>query len=421
MSNSKISNRKATYSGIYAMSTNNPVFKIPSKNPSKFPKVDLASVGSKKTTTEESLEPKGDLLNEPRLDGGSPNGNSLNRSSLKIQTGRESGQMDNSKMEEKQQKIQKKQRQRQQGERKSKIQRNGSRKMNWSARVQLQQQQQLSLSTRIDDNSTLYELVDDLCKVTTANSRLKDDIWDQMHVLSDRIANLEKKNQKAIEEEKKNEDNKRNHSDMPISFDSLIRTHRQTAMNDSDFRRQEQFMEDMKVMPSAFSYGDEYEKLRQRGIIPIDKNAGSSRGATSLLYKSLKSLVSPDKPSNGNEEGDLEDDSANSEDCQTRREIEYLKLALKDRLKYNEALLGTIGEYEDQLLEIMECMAQKHVALNGDEISAIREYSEQVSELEMQMYREYRAYTGIENQSVKLYDGVDRIADYIAGINLNKR
>ncbi|KAF6008382.1 hypothetical protein HII12_004130 [Brettanomyces bruxellensis] len=89
-------------------------------------------------------------------------------------------------------------------------------------------------------------------------------------------------------------------------------------------------------------------------------------------------------------------------------------------MKYNEALLSTISEYENQLLEIMECMAQKHVKLNKDEITAIREYSEQVSEMENQMYMEYRSYTDVENRSVKLYDGVDRIANYIADMNLNK-
>lgn len=399
------------------MTTNNPVFKIPSKNPSKFPKVDLASVADKNTVTDDNLDQKNDTLHDLGLETGPEKINPLNKNSLKIQTGREGEENVNSRVDEKQQRIQK--RQPQQGQRKGKIQRNGNRKMNWSARVQFQQQQQLSLSTRIDDNSTLYELVDDLCKITAANSKLKDEIWSQMQTLSDRTDYLQKeeqKRQKAIEYEELHP------KDVFIierkTFDNLVRKHKQTAMKDSDFKIQEQFMEDMKTMPSAFIYGDEYRELRQKGIIPIEKNSSSSGMTSSLLYKSLKSLVSTDKT--GNSEGDIGDEDASNEDGQIKREIKYLKLVLKDRMKYNEALLSTISEYENQLLEIMECMAQKHVKLNKDEITAIREYSEQVSEMENQMYMEYRSYTDVENRSVKLYDGVDRIANYIADMNLNK-
>lgn len=399
------------------MTTNNPVFKIPSKNPSKFPKVDLASVADKNTVTDDNLDQKNDTLHDLGLETGPEKINPLNKNSLKIQTGREGEENVNSRVDEKQQRIQK--RQPQQGQRKGKIQRNGNRKMNWSARVQFQQQQQLSLSTRIDDNSTLYELVDDLCKITAANSKLKDEIWSQMQTLSDRTDYLQKeeqKRQKAIEYEELHP------KDVFIierkTFDNLVRKHKQTAMKDSDFKIQEQFMEDMKTMPSAFIYGDEYRELRQKGIIPIEKNSSSSGMTSSLLYKSLKSLVSTDKT--GNSEGDIGDEDASNEDGQIKREIKYLKLVLNDRMKYNEALLSTISEYENQLLEIMECMAQKHVKLNKDEITAIREYSEQVSEMENQMYMEYRSYTDVENRSVKLYDGVDRIANYIADMNLNK-
>ncbi len=399
------------------MTTNNPVFKIPSKNPSKFPKVDLASVADKNTVTDDNLDQKNDTLHDLGLETGPEKINPLNKNSLKIQTGREGEENVNSRVDEKQQRIQK--RQPQQGQRKGKIQRNGNRKMNWSARVQFQQQQQLSLSTRIDDNSTLYELVDDLCKITAANSKLKDEIWSQMQTLSDRTDYLQKeeqKRQKAIEYEELHP--KDGFIIERKTFDNLVRKHKQTAMKDSDFKIQEQFMEDMKTMPSAFIYGDEYRELRQKGIIPIEKNSSSSGMTSSLLYKSLKSLVSTDKT--GNSEGDIGDEDASNEDGQIKREIKYLKLVLNDRMKYNEALLSTISEYENQLLEIMECMAQKHVKLNKDEITAIREYSEQVSEMENQMYMEYRSYTDVENRSVKLYDGVDRIANYIADMNLNK-
>ncbi|KAF6008383.1 hypothetical protein HII12_004131 [Brettanomyces bruxellensis] len=98
-------------------------------------------------------------------------------------------------------------------------------------------------------------------------------------------------------------------------------------MKDSDFKIQEQFMEDMKTMPSAFIYGDEYRELRQKGIIPIEKNSSSSGMTSSLLYKSLKSLVSTDKT--GNSEGDIGDEDASNEDGQIKKRDQILEVSAK--------------------------------------------------------------------------------------------
>lgn len=277
-----------------------------------------------------------------------------------------------------------------------------SRRANWNARLQFQQQQRLSLSTRIDDNSTLYELIDDLLKVVSQNSDMKEKLWSQVDRLSGR---LDEQHQEQVRMQS-------NRS----STSSLRSAISDGSTDNSDVEQEEQFsvgsdeqfMNDLKQMPSAFKYGEKYKQLRKQGMFKVG-TATKLRRRVSPLFGGLKNLV-------GNKS-----DRENPAIARTEREIMALTTLLAQRTQYNRELLSTIESYEDNLTEIMSQMASKHVQFNKDELNTISKYESALLQLQTKMYNSYQSYTAVEDKSVKLYDYVDKIADYIAALDLNKK
>ncbi|QPG77361.1 hypothetical protein FOA43_004774 [Brettanomyces nanus] len=225
-------------------------------------------------------------------------------------------------------------------------------------------QQQLSLSTRVDDNSTLYELVDDLCKVVDQNEQLKDKIWDQVDTISSTLGESRGK---------------------------------ETDTGDDN--------NDLNQMPSAFKYKEQYETLQKLGLT----DQPSSHKSKNLIYQSLKSLVRKPVTVNKKKEDQLE------------REVEQLKMLLGDRLDYNGQLLNTIDEYENQLIEIMDTMARRHTDVNTEQLKVMEGFKEELIKLKEEMYGKYKDYTKIEEQGIMLYDCVDKIADYLKTIDLTSK
>ncbi|VEU20549.1 DEKNAAC101472 [Brettanomyces naardenensis] len=341
--------------------------RIPPKNSNNYPKVDFQSIkdrGSISTISAENSSPSAaQPEQEPQV----------------------------------QQPQQTQQEPQQQQQRQQQLQPRGQRHLarypGFDTRIQFQQQQQLSLSTHIDDNSTLYELADDLCKVVAQNSNIKDEIWRQVESLS-----LEVERKEGHGEEVKDEERDKDVMKEKILDDSDI-----TADTEIDST----YLSDMASMPSAFRYRKEYEELRKLGI-----SGQLRRRSKNTLYRSLRNLVGTQGKQ---QKVGLENEKKTS---QLEREVFQLSLLLRDRRAYNRGLLRTISEYEDQLIEIMDIMAERHVGINKEQLRAMEDYKRQLSVLNDKMFEKYREYTMVENKSVELYDSVRGVAEYIAGLDL---
>lgn len=188
------------------------------------------------------------------------------------------------------------------------------------------QQQQLSLSTRIDDNSTLYELVDDLLKVVGENKALKAEVW----ALANGISG------------------------------PTLETHQ----------------DELDVVPSAFRYRDKYEQVDTHNTEP---------GTVGQL----------------------------------KREIERLQKLLDDRLKYNQELKDAIDSYEEQLRQIMDMLAQRHVEHNRQVLEGIKKDTDDLSLCKSQMYSKWTEYASEQDSVKELYDPLSKATEYITNLDIS--